>query len=257
VFSLLHSSRRQETSKLTSRISNLGTDFVTIYVGKERKEYNIHKKVICDTADYFSKAFTGAFQEREGVMNLPEESPDAFGLFVDWLYKGIVPSVPSQKHLERLFKLYVFAEKLCLIELANKAMDKIKNLSECYPSAKTTTAMASYAFQNTFTDSPLRHWAVQDFVRHLDERRLPGIPNARLSEDLNHLCLKNDDFFEGYFSFLRMNDHEELPNPRENQSNCDFHRHRAEQTCYLEETDSDVLPQWVPSSESFCDDSLS
>lgn len=129
----------------------MGTDFVTVYVGKARKEYIIHEKVICDVADYFSKAFTGAFKERERIIHLPEEDTEAFGLFVDWLYKGIVPSIASQQHLERLFKLYIFAEKLCLDELANNTIDKIRNLSAWYQEAKTTPPMVADVLKNTFS----------------------------------------------------------------------------------------------------------
>lgn len=50
-----------------SRPSNLGTEIVTIYVGPKRKEFKIHKKLICGSADYFGKAFNGDFKEAREV----------------------------------------------------------------------------------------------------------------------------------------------------------------------------------------------
>jgi hypothetical protein len=46
-----------------SRPSNLGNEMVTIYVGPKRKEFTIHKKLICGSAGYFEKAFDGKFKE--------------------------------------------------------------------------------------------------------------------------------------------------------------------------------------------------
>ncbi|TVY40715.1 hypothetical protein LSUB1_G002409 [Lachnellula subtilissima] len=236
---------------------NLGTELVTIYVGKEQKEYIVHKKAICDTADYFSKAFTGAFEERVGVMYLPEESSDAFGLFVHWLYRGRVSLVHSQKHLERLFKLYVFAEKLCLVELANKTMDIIRIISLYNPEAETKNSMVSYAFRNTFTDSPIRKWALQDYVRHLYKSNLSGIPIEKDSDSFRLLCRENEDFFQGYLRLVRGNSFREIPNPGFNDSGCNFHRHQANGACYMDETNEDEHLDWIPSSESFYDETIS
>ncbi|TVY82764.1 hypothetical protein LSUE1_G003296 [Lachnellula suecica] len=162
--------------------SNLGNEFVTIYVGKKRKEYVVHKKVICDAADYFSKAFTGAFIEREGIMHLPEETSEAFGLFVDYLYRGTVPSVSSQAHLERLLKLFVFAEKLCMHELCNETIDTIRDLCSMYAAAKITSVMVGYLYKNTFTDSPIRTWSLDDLLFHIDQTNKTGIPKKEHSQ---------------------------------------------------------------------------
>lgn len=50
-----------------TRLSNLGTEMVTIYVGPKRKEFKIHKELICGSADYFEKAFNGKFKEGRDV----------------------------------------------------------------------------------------------------------------------------------------------------------------------------------------------
>ena len=69
----------------------------------------------------------------------------------------------TQEYLGRLFKLYFFAENICMNALANKTMDCIRTCCERYPQAKTTSEMVAYVYKNTFEDSPLRTWAIHDF----------------------------------------------------------------------------------------------
>lgn len=229
--------------KANKNHSNLGKEFVTFCVGKKRKEYIVHEKVICDTADYFSKALTGASKDVDGVIHLPEECPGAFGLFVDWLYRGTVPLVASQYHLERLFKLYVFAEKLCMEELANKTMDKIREMCGLYVDAETTPAMATHVFQNSFLDSPLRNWALEDLVFGLDPFNRSGIPDETLSGAVRKLCRDNDDFFEAYFRHIRATA-DGPSNPRANGRLCDFHRHEWNQLCYVATSNGPCSQIW-------------
>jgi hypothetical protein len=70
----------------------LGDEIVTLYVGKKRKKFTLHKKLLCDRRKYFSKAFRGRFQEAQsGKMHLPEDDPDTVFDLVDYLYRGTVP----------------------------------------------------------------------------------------------------------------------------------------------------------------------
>lgn len=72
----------------------MGSEVVSIFLGKKRKEFNVHKKLICDASKFFSDAFTGPFKEgQEGTMYMPEDDPDVFACFVDWLYRNPLPFV--------------------------------------------------------------------------------------------------------------------------------------------------------------------
>ncbi|KAF4635213.1 hypothetical protein G7Y89_g2885 [Cudoniella acicularis] len=182
---------------------NIGTQMVTIIVGRSRTKFVVHKDLICHTAVFFSKAFTSAFVERDGVMGLPEESPEAFSLFVDWLYKGVIPCVTAQAHLENLVKLYVFAEKLCLEVLANKTMDQIAMLCHFFKAAEISTPMVEYIYKNTFTDSPIRLYSLRDWVYHLDIEGKTGVPRDKDIKGLRQLFDKAEDFFLDYFRHSR------------------------------------------------------
>jgi hypothetical protein len=62
---------------------------VAIYVGPERKEFTVHKKLLCDSADFFKGAFTRDFEEaHKGEIQMPEDSPGAFSLYVDCRSQG-------------------------------------------------------------------------------------------------------------------------------------------------------------------------
>ena len=48
----------------------------------------MHKDLICLT-EFFKGAFMSSFAEaQEGVMYLPDDSPSAFDLYVEWAYRS-------------------------------------------------------------------------------------------------------------------------------------------------------------------------
>ena len=51
----------------------------------------VHKRVICDASDFFRAACNGGWKESiAGEVRLPEQKPDAFMIFLHWLYTGHV-----------------------------------------------------------------------------------------------------------------------------------------------------------------------
>ncbi|KAH6671063.1 hypothetical protein B0J14DRAFT_640085 [Halenospora varia] len=231
----------------------LGTEIVTIYVGNERTEFVVHKQLICETADYFSKAFTGAFVERDGVIHLPEERPETFALFVDWVYTGRIPCHHTQLHLENLFRLYVFAEKLCLNDPANKAIDQMVDLCRTV-SPRISTRMVEYVYKNTFVDSPLRKFALYDWMYSMDKSGATGHlkPDHFQGPESAENLFKDVDFCKDYFARLspvHPQTHK-LAHPRALQwPPCDLHRHSPNEPC---QAGGAVLSKpWVASAMPF------
>lgn len=71
---------------------------VTIHVGQKRKQFHIHRNLLCAKSAFFQAAFSAAPPAAAAsdpdakvrlrtAIYLEEKDPDAFGLFVDWLYK--------------------------------------------------------------------------------------------------------------------------------------------------------------------------
>jgi hypothetical protein len=130
-------------------------------------------------------------------------------------------------------------------ELANKTMDKIAEMCGLYAAAKTTPLMVAQVYRDTFIDSPLRKWALEDLVRGLDLNNGSGIPDNETSEAFRELCKENDDFFEAYLRHMRANVIDGLPDPRESESLCDYHRHGKGELCYLRVSNATNTMSWM------------
>jgi hypothetical protein len=72
----------------------MGSEIVSVIVWKKRKEFNVHKNIICQASKFFNDALTGPFKEgQENRMYMPEDDPDVFSCFVDWLYRNPLPII--------------------------------------------------------------------------------------------------------------------------------------------------------------------
>lgn len=58
---------------------------VIVYVGKKRKEYCLHRKILCSKSPYFESKF-GKLGYSCNEIYMVDESVFVFDMFVDWLY---------------------------------------------------------------------------------------------------------------------------------------------------------------------------
>ena len=67
---------------------------MTIFVGPARTKWSLHENLLSATSDFFRTAFNGGFKESaDDTLALPEDDPQAFELFVRWLYgKALSPA---------------------------------------------------------------------------------------------------------------------------------------------------------------------
>jgi hypothetical protein len=174
----------------------VGNEIVSIYVGPKRKKFTVHKKLICQASDFFSKGFTEGLQEaQENSMHLPEDDPNAFTLFIDWIYRSKIPERKNWKDQATLYNLYVFAEKLCLSDLANATMDEIQKLlnflnPDLDPDFDRNSAFARKVYSETSSGSPLRKYCVQLLALDLfieSEEKMVIIDNKGLQKALAYL----------------------------------------------------------------------
>lgn len=70
---------------------------VTIVVGPSEVTWRIHENLLSGASDFFKSAFNSGFKEAlEDRLALPEDDPQAFELFVRWLYaRAMAPLGPS------------------------------------------------------------------------------------------------------------------------------------------------------------------
>jgi len=81
-------------------------------------------------------------------MYLPEDDANAFDSMIVYIYRDQLPVFPNTSYsqgcsgaqqfaFDILYRLFTFAEKICMNDLANRVMDKIQDLGMEYWSAPT------------------------------------------------------------------------------------------------------------------------
>ncbi|KAL9025528.1 MAG: hypothetical protein Q9180_007649 [Flavoplaca navasiana] len=105
------------------------TVIVTVRVGsgEEVKSWAIHKGLLTHHSPFFAAALNGSFKEStSNVVELIEDSPEAFELFAYWLYTGdLAPSdlAPGAKGLPRIACLaWALGDKLQCPVFQDRAM---------------------------------------------------------------------------------------------------------------------------------------
>jgi len=142
------------------RDGTLSNSFITIKIGSDRKDYQVHKDLICFHFPYFDAAFNGKFKEgEEGVLELAATEESIFWLFLDWLYFGKLPErilcsdenddgeaeegEDDEYDPSPAYELHVFADRYNVPELRRALMEKIRSAwkaqERCLPSNEEIT----------------------------------------------------------------------------------------------------------------------
>jgi BTB/POZ domain len=239
---------------------------VTIYVGPYRQRFVVHKDLLCKSAEFFKAAFCTNFKEgKEGTMDMPEDSPTAFSLFIEWLYHGTIPNGHSQSYVDSLYDFYILAEKICMNspELKDNTMDKIQDVSKLY-NLLPKPAMVRKVFQNTVEGSDLKTYCVLALVFYLNKQRedrqevvlsknsFMDIVKQEL-DALFELCKDDKELFKIFAWLLHVRKNpERAVDPRlrddSNPDNrCYFHCHwhRYGQACNKDKTQAFLVPDFV------------
>ncbi|KAI4612439.1 hypothetical protein J4E80_007172 [Alternaria sp. BMP 0032] len=112
------------------------SDTTIVKVGAEGKRYNLHIDLLKHHSGYFRGALSGAFKETDdGIITLIDIDTDAFDVFVDWIYTGVVAPIefPAKtvNHIGPKFRSYILADRLLAPGLKSAIMD----LFVCYQGA--------------------------------------------------------------------------------------------------------------------------
>ncbi|KAF2868938.1 hypothetical protein BDV95DRAFT_577969 [Massariosphaeria phaeospora] len=82
-------------------------------IDNEGVEFCVHENLICTRSAFFRKAMNGTWKEsEEKYVELPEDEPDIFRLYVELLYSARLTTKTLAYEVISLCKLYVLAEKL-------------------------------------------------------------------------------------------------------------------------------------------------
>jgi hypothetical protein len=214
---------------------------VTIYVGKDKAEFAIHEKLLCDRVEYFKKAFRGGFKEAaEGVMHLLEEDPDVFEIFVEWLYQECLPSFHTLEDPKLYYRLYMFAEKTVQEELANATADTLR-VSEFNDgsTAKPVLDIIEEVYEKTIDGSPLRELCAaslayqlhNDVGFHWGESLLALRTDSAALDRIWQLCSKSKDIFRDFLDCMVEYMGGSARQPPSGWGVCRFHQHTTTDNC--------------------------
>ncbi|MCJ1244936.1 hypothetical protein MMC30_002137 [Trapelia coarctata] len=143
----------------------------------------LHKNLLTTISPvFFDGALNSHFWEAQNLsIELPEEDPEGFSLFFDWLYRGCIPPIKISKASEQsdnpesadsttaYHRLYYMAEKWCLDALCDQAMDCIRAYHKASDKTVTTKLLVA-GYKNTHEKSPLREYLCRNTAYGIYEK---------------------------------------------------------------------------------------
>lgn len=205
---------------------------ITIYVGPKRKEYQVHRGLLASN-DYWSKILDSKLAEDSQIVHLPEQNPQTWDLFGNWLYRGSLKDICVEnedvaKNLAIQYViLYTRAEKWAIPALQNKIMDKLHawstSIRHLFPRYLTRQV-----YEATPRDSPLRSYLVDSF---LAESSLWVADCARAATLKSQLNYGNQEFvLECFEALIQLTPKSKLRAP-DRKIACTYHKHEDGKRC--------------------------
>jgi hypothetical protein len=155
----------------------------------EEQTYLLHSSLICQKSKRFKKDLTNGFQEQQNLkIDLPEESPDLFSRFVDFLYMpGWKPTCESGSDLLYLLDLYAMGERFLAREFQGSVLRIfIDNITK-YQLENSQLCQLLRAACDTITE---RQHPKDDAMReHIFWLAAKNLTNLQRSEDFRELLV--------------------------------------------------------------------
>lgn len=95
--------------------------------GKRLETYKLHKDLLQVRSEYFRAAFGGSFVESAtNELSLPDDDPEGFRCFVDWLYTG---KLTDNYDRAQLVRAWIVADKLMCPDMKNLIVDNMQPIA--------------------------------------------------------------------------------------------------------------------------------
>lgn len=147
---------------------------ITITVGESEARFQAHKDLLCQRSPFFNGALTRDFKEAsENAVTLPEDDPDTFERFLQWVYSGtyVLSGIGTDDEVDeryiQLVQLYTLADKLEVPALKKSVVDELF-VMKSNPDKPPQIEVISYVYENTRERSPLRKLMVAWLVWHVE-----------------------------------------------------------------------------------------
>lgn len=213
---------------------------VTLFVGSEERAFHIHKKLVCDKVPAFAAMFNGGFKEaEEGKAKLPEDSPVAFELFVEWLYRGYLSPMHIDATMDRAFirvltrstvtkwtNVFCFAEKYWIEALMDHSLTLIKSAHKEQKMYYGCAAMGD-SYEKTREGSRLRRYILRTLCYIMLEK---NDSEAWPTTDIQNLLQGSPDLADDFIEAIRGQRKAQTMKPHQF-PHCDYHQHKSDEVC--------------------------
>jgi hypothetical protein len=162
---------------------------VRVIVGEEQASFYAYRNVIRESSSFFKAALDGPFKEAaESKVTLPEDDPDVFEQFLQWIYTkayNILPLADTSsetlcKQSGQYIRLYVFAEKTQVEPLKHHILRQLFAFHQRFRKVQTVTyESVEFAYDHTPPKSALRRLLVGMFIwtdAKIDSKAISAIP---------------------------------------------------------------------------------
>ncbi|KAJ9603684.1 hypothetical protein H2200_011870 [Cladophialophora chaetospira] len=123
------------------------SEVITLYVGPDRKQYQVHKDLLMSTSDFFRACLSsGMVESQKNEVALPEDTTEEFDLIIPFLY------TQDLGYLEALNNGYAL-----LSDLATAAPDKEHLIRDCIRLYTTGAKYGIHKLQDGVIDCLIRH----------------------------------------------------------------------------------------------------
>ena len=182
----------------------------------------------------------GAFLEAKNQSAaLPEDDPVSYKMFLSWLYQDRIP-VPQPSRLsggmcevEQLCRLFIFAEKYNIIQLADRTMDLLTDYLK-KKNWQLDERTMSLCYQLTHQNSKLRLFVCGSYVYITLHFPFPNKTKDGRSlwqnQDMVKLLKNTDDLLADFYGMLRLQAGKLQVDPRDTLP-CDYHQHGKNEVC--------------------------
>lgn len=159
-------------------------------MGPERKLWILNEELLYDEVPNIKSISKGGTKRtKENIIELPEETPAAFGKFVTWLYGGGVTcricddkqeaemvEPADEEHQFLWCSVWILAEKLALWDFAEQVKDR---LQVCWtvggPDQTVPSFIVLFSYKNTLPPSDLRDIVAEEVLwRYCSQKKTSG-----------------------------------------------------------------------------------
>lgn len=208
----------------------MGQKTVKIIVGEGEgaKEFVVHKEILVNKVSFFENMFSSEFlQSSGGLVTLPEDSPEAFEVLIEWIYcsslKPLHKSRNPDPYLADLAILTIgLAEKYMLLELGDRAMNFLAKVAK---DLVPTMSQMGTLYEQTSFNSKARVYAARTVAWALVNPETNGVSSVSIQSACQDKDLLLDAITEVRGTCGRGRDRaHEYPV-------CDYHNHAAALEC--------------------------